>query len=227
MDWNKEHEENWGIGIVGPYQTYHFISSALSNLNIRQWGRLCKARNILDYGCAWGQATELLSHFSKTVGYDSSSTAISEARTTRPGEFHGHGEFTNNKPDISAFDIVYCSNVMEHGGLDISDLIGAKMSIILVPHDQILDGWPNENTSEEKPGGHSKSMSIIDFPKTVGHMRRTTYKHIPEISKELCQGAQLLVIYEVLDEELNKDINFKKKQSDEFYSYLIDNKKYR
>lgn len=221
MDWNKELKENWEKGINGNYQTAHFVSQVLANIDMRHFEKLSKAKSLLDFGCAFGQASIVLSSLFKNLEitcFDTAEVAVDKIKKKQPGF-----NVTTKKQDANLYDVVYCSNTIEHfSSINLNDFEAKEMLIILVPYDQNLQGWPGdlEPKEGEKPGGHEITFSRKNFPKTIGKLERTMFKPIRETVKNMGTGDQLLVVYEKYDEIAEKDIEFEKKQTNERFEYL-------
>lgn len=221
MDWNKELKENWEKGINGNYQTAHFISQVLANIDMRHYEKLSKAKTLLDFGCAFGQASIILSALFRNLEitcFDTAEVAISKIKKEQP-EFNA----TTERQDSKNYDVVYCSNTIEHfKSINLDDFEAKEILIILVPYDQNLQGWPGEPEPIEgqTPGGHEITFSRKNFPKKIGNLERTMFKPIKETVKNMGTGDQLLVVYEKYDEITKKDIEFEKKQTNERFEYL-------
>jgi SAM-dependent methyltransferase len=221
MDWNKELKENWEKGINGNYQTAHFISQVLANIDMRHYEKLDSAKRLLDYGCAMGQAAKILGALFpklKILCYDKSDYAMEKIKENSL-------EVISSMPKKlrDEFDVIYCSNTIEHfDNLNLCEFEAKEMTIFLVPYDQNLQGWPGEPVPEKgnTPGGHTKVFSRKDFPKQLGSLERTVFKPIKETVKNMGTSDQLLVIYEKFDEQTKKDIAFEKKQVEERFDYL-------
>lgn len=138
--WDNEFKENWTVGIDGRLQSTYYASLVIANLDNDILIDLQKG-SILDYGCALGQSTNILSSIQgmnkNIIGYDFSSIAINEAKKLFP-----HISFTSNLNLENKFDNLYISNVLEHFRYphsllnELSTLIN-KNIIILVPYNQL------------------------------------------------------------------------------------------
>lgn len=220
MNWNKEFKENWHKGINGNYQTIHFAAKVLSNLDMRHFEKIERAKSFLDYGCALGQTSIIFGALFMNLDitcYDISEFALNEISKKSP--IIG---VTNQKPDCKNYDIVYCSNVIEHfDEVNLDEFEANEMTIFLVPYDQIIDGWPGE-PEQNSMGDHKISFSVKNFKRKLGKLERTLYKPIKSTVLNMGTDDQLLVVYEKFDDLTEKDIDFEKKQVIERYDYLMD-----
>lgn len=136
--WENEFKTQWVYGSIdGRLQTTYYVSLVLLILHQKYLEEMQKAASILDFGCALGEATNVLSSInSNVVGYDFSNEATRMARVNFP-----HLTFKNEIGPYDNFDIIYCSNVLEHFKNPIEQTIKLskicnKYIIILVPYEQ-------------------------------------------------------------------------------------------
>lgn len=135
--WENEFKNNWKVGIDGRLQTAYYCSLVLAYLHENILNEVQTAHNILDFGCALGQSTNMIYSINKKVlGYDFSIEATKEARASFP-----YIGFTNVFPKNDIFDITYISNVLEHFEdpfeiLNDIKKITKKFIIVLVPYEQ-------------------------------------------------------------------------------------------
>jgi 2-polyprenyl-3-methyl-5-hydroxy-6-metoxy-1,4-benzoquinol methylase len=134
--WDNEFKENWKVGIDGRLQTSYYCALTFSFLHQEIFKQFLNCNNILDFGCALGQSTNMIYSINKNItGYDFSNEAIKEAK-----ELYPHINFTDKFPN-ELFDICYISNVLEHFYnpfeilTKITKIIN-KFIIILVPYEQ-------------------------------------------------------------------------------------------
>ncbi len=224
--WDDIHKNSWDKGINGLFQTAVFAAQTLSNLSIRHWEKFMNAGSLLDVGCAWGQAGAIFDGLFKYLDVtciDSSTEACKKVAEnySRIGVLN----FSVDRENIDHYDIVYCSQLLAFEQdpktlLELLARIAEEMLIFVVPYDQNLEGRVTEPIEGHEPGGHISGLTRKDFPKFIEGLERTTFKILERT--EICEIPQLLVIYEKLDEKGKADIQFKEKQMDEWWKYLLN-----
>ena len=212
-NWDNEYKHNWEKGINGSYQTIHLVSHMLSNIDIRHFEKLEKSNSLIDFGCAFGQASKIFNSLFENLNvtaYDFSEVATNKIKGINT---------TNIEPVINDFDILYCSNVLEHiKGFDINKFEAREMSIFLVPYDQEI----NEAEILDNSINHINSLSLKDFPKKLGKLTRTTFRIIKSTISNMATETQILIIYEKIDDATIKDIEFEKEQLNRRFEHLTN-----
>jgi len=108
--WDEEFRAKWIYGIDGRLQTAYYASLLLTSVDNIILEIIQNADSILDYGCALGEATSILNTINHNVtGYDFSDEAINLANINFP-----HLVFKNELNFLDKYDVIYCSNVLEH-----------------------------------------------------------------------------------------------------------------
>ena len=108
--WDEEFRTKWIYGIDGRLQTAYYASLFLTSVDNTILEIIQNADSMLDYGCALGEATNILNTINHNVtGYDFSEEAINLAKINFP-----HLTFKNELSFLDKYDVIYCSNVLEH-----------------------------------------------------------------------------------------------------------------
>lgn len=165
--------------------TYFYI------LQLLQKADSLRGRTILDVGCGVGALSfYFASQGAKAVvGVDVSSRAIQIAQAAQdklqfPTIFFKQGELVNN---MYAFDILFCSEVIEHVADDSAFLHTLCSNI--KPGGTLLLTTPSKENALFKFGFYKK------FDKEVGHERRYTKEGLAKLI--LSHGFEIQVIREV------------------------------
>jgi 2-polyprenyl-3-methyl-5-hydroxy-6-metoxy-1,4-benzoquinol methylase len=121
--WENEFESgNWVTGIDGNIQTKLFaeITQALLNPIIKK-DIYENCRTLCDFGCAYGQALTVLEILFRGdiedsyMGIDFSETAIKQCKENKDRfKFYANIDEAVKKIVHGLFDVIYCSNVLEH-----------------------------------------------------------------------------------------------------------------
>jgi SAM-dependent methyltransferase len=174
----------------GQQQTQFFMQLLISYLPLEVFKDIYQnALSLIDFGCAKGQGClELYKSFpsSEITGLDFSSEAIHQARLLYPTL---NFRTTPLSPDKDKYDVVYCSNVLEHLS-DWTDYIklftevAQKYIIILVPYKNLI--------FDE----HVVSFDDDSFPTEISGFKTIDTKIIDTWNSNFWNGSQLLKIYQ-------------------------------
>ena len=179
--WEKYFENDWvNTGINGIEQTKYFAKMLIKNIPIKP------VDNILDYGCALGQAVhELASAFPacRVEGFDYAHTAIRQARALYPQYI-----FHERRP-AGFYNTVISSNVLEHYADPVAQMReqmrkAKKYFIAMTPYREQINKT------------HAVSISEDTFPNEIDGFKKVYTAVIPPEDKSLCYIAQILVVYE-------------------------------
>lgn len=181
----------------GPEQSRGFMNLILTGLapDIRQ--DIAKGKTFMDVGCALGDGLDVLAtalgRKGRTyTGTDITSDGLAEAARRHPG--FAYQLLDPDTAPAPAYDVLTCSNVLEHLDRPWSMLEGlcqaARTVIILVPH--------NEDYHRDPTRTHRQRLTAAAFPAKIGrHARRqATVLPCPEHSSV----PQLLVVYQEEEE---------------------------
>ncbi|WP_285396532.1 methyltransferase domain-containing protein [Lysinibacillus sp. fls2-241-R2A-57] len=189
--WDDRFETNWE-SFLGREQTVFFLKLLLENLP--EWllnGIEEQQYSLCDAGCAEGDGTQLLANsfpHSKILGVDFSIEAINKAKEYYPNVEYVQGDIMNLP---NHFDIVVCSNVLEHftNPFEIIPLLidkTIKHLIIMVPF-----------LEKERIKEHLYTFEYSSFPLEINDYVLTYFK---EIDCKLIEGThwtgkQAIIIY--------------------------------
>lgn len=101
-EWEKNNGRN---------QTRYFAREAIERLSSAVTDTI-EHGTLLDWACALGDASDEFHKWfpeASITGYDWSSEAIKKARSYYPDL-----TFTSNEAELTTYDVVYCSNMLEH-----------------------------------------------------------------------------------------------------------------
>ena len=189
LDWWNDYFQNHWSPNNGSAQTAHFMIRLIDSLPEPERRHLSEpGREILDWGCAFGEGTSLLARtfpHARVSGLDFSENAIDEARKRHPGV-----EYLHSRTGIPReFDAIVTSNCLEHFD-DPYTLAAEHMAscrdlyIILVPYEE-----------RELCPYHKVRFDDSSFPATLGPMTLVETR-IVEVDKTYWgDGKQLLAIY--------------------------------
>jgi predicted dehydrogenase/SAM-dependent methyltransferase len=183
--WNEYFTNHWDFN-QGSEQTKYYMESLFANLPALEVNYLhTNQLRILDWGCAFGEGTNLLAQFlpkSQIAGLDFAAKAIEEARRRYPNlQF-----ILNLQGKIpSKFDVIITSHVLEHLDNPIKKIeehliLCKDLYIILVPYDE----YP-------LPEYHRSQLREESFPKQLRDFIKIYTSVIPDQK----YGNQLLTIY--------------------------------
>ncbi len=94
---------------------------AVRRLVVAERNRLGRPLRVLDYGCGRGRLSKKLSDLGEVTGLDYSEAAVEQARALLPqGRFFAGSVLDRGwaEENAGAFDVVVCSEVIEHLGWD-------------------------------------------------------------------------------------------------------------
>lgn len=190
--WDRRFHEDWE-DCNGPFQTEMFARVALRSMpgwlvqDVRT-----RSLSIVDVGCAEGDAVNLLSKYfagSDVVGCDFSTVAIAKAQERYPELSF----FCGDAADVGrAFDVVFCSNVMEHFSdplqlMDRLSRVALRHLILMVPV------WELRRHSE-----HEYTFQASSFPSVLSDGKVGTVFDIVNTSRypeKFWEGWQGFVVY--------------------------------
>lgn len=191
--WESRFKKDWD-SMGGPQQSRFFAELGLRLLPA--WVRLDidRCRSLADVGCAEGEGAAFLKERFPALdvtGIDFSQQAVDVARQRHP-----EVEFVQG--DVGAldqrFDIVFCSNVLEHFHEPLQKLeslvkAAKRYVVVLVP------GWEYERHYE-----HHVTFTLSSFPRSVGHMQCVFAGAVNsgEVNQQWA-GYQIAVVYAVAD----------------------------
>lgn len=188
--WEQRFSGDWDSA-GGPQQSRFFAELALRMMPRWLAAELAHCKSLADVGCAEGEGAAVLQQAfpSLTVtGIDFSAQAITTARSRHPGVNFEVG-------DVAAvpqkFDVIFCSNVLEHFH-DPSSMLRAlagachRYLIVLVP------GWEVERHHE-----HHVTFALDSLPRAVGamHCVHVGALNCARIDSKQWPGYQLMVAY--------------------------------
>jgi SAM-dependent methyltransferase len=171
----------------GPAQTRYFMTRLVAELPPKVRATIGESRmSILDWGCAFGDGVDALSHAFPActiAGQDFSIVAITRARARYPNL-----TFICAADISETFDVIVTSNCLEHYDRPL-DLVRSlllscrRIFIALVP-------------LEERPlmEGHKFSFDLGSFPRRLGMWSLLVAKKIDVDPKFWC-GHQLMAVY--------------------------------
>lgn len=186
--WNDYFAKHWSAN-NGSAQTAHFMARLISGLPDPERMHFNEpGREILDWGCAFGEGTSLLARvfpLARVCGLDFSENAIDEARKRHPGV-----EYLQSRQGIPReFDVIVTSNCLEH----FDDPFGVAgehaefcrdLYIALVPYDE-KDLCPY----------HKVRFVESSFPATIGGRMTLIETRLVEVDKPYWDGKQILAVY--------------------------------
>lgn len=192
--WNDYFRDHWEAN-TGREQTRHFMVRLAASIPspVREWMERDE-RRVLDWGCALGEGVEELRRaFPRAAveGLDFSESAIRRGRELYPGvALSTTQEFEARSPDDQRFDVVVCSNCLEHFADPIAKMreqlrLCAGVYIAMVP---LEEPFPLCES-------HAVSLAASDFPEQVDHFRRLCAMPIDVDPRYWPLGKQLLVVY--------------------------------
>lgn len=169
--WDNRFKSNDWKDCNGESQTVDFINASLLQIPLHLKEDILNVRNIVDYGCALGDGSNILQTkfpLSKIVGLDISSEGLKIARKKFPSiQFFE----AKNLKKLSPFDLFYSSNTFEHIKdpfkelLEISQYI-KKYLIIVVPYNEL-------NPYAE----HVSLFNEQNIPQIIGDFKLEYFKH--------------------------------------------------
>jgi len=176
--WDEEFTYQWTFG---PEQTTYFMDQI-----IRYSGVNFENKTVLDYGCAQGHGVDLLTKLisppNEVEGFDISSVCIKQARKLFPNL-----TFYDELP-IKTYNIVICSNVLEHF---VDDEIfnrlfdyATEYVIIMTPYNQLTSNI------------HPRSINENTFPIEHKGFKLIKCGIVPDEKPELQGGTQILFVYQ-------------------------------
>jgi trans-aconitate methyltransferase len=186
--WEERFKNGSWIFMAGRNQSIYFMRLLLNNLLYDIYiDILNNCLSTLDEGCAVGDGTFCLSRAfptSQVQGYDFSSEAIMQAKL-----FYTNINFTDKLNPDDKFDVVCCSNLLEHFKNPMYQIVTRlemvnKYYIILVPYKDNL-----------KCPEHFSSFDENSFPDKLNDFTKIQSTIIKDIQKQYWDGYQLLVVY--------------------------------
>lgn len=191
--WNCRFENDWEM-MQGKEQTVFFVQTAIQLLP--EWfveEVKSQKLSICDFGCAAGQAVDVLHGFfdTKAAGVDFSENAVFMAREAYPK--YQFDKFDMAGGDIGglSFDIGYTSNVLEHlknpwAALEHTARCVKKYFIVLIPFRETLE-------IEE----HCNIFNTDNIPLKLADMDLlfVNYMDCAKIPDTLYAGCQMLLLY--------------------------------
>lgn len=171
----------------GPAQTRHFMTRLVAELPDKIRAAIGERQmSILDWGCAFGDGVDVLSHAfpaCATAGQDFSIVAITRARARYPNL-----TFICATDISEPFDVIVTSNCLEHYDRPL-DLVRSLLDscrqifIALVP-------------LAERPlmEGHNFSFELDSFPRRLGTWSLLVAKKI-DVDPKFWFGHQLMAVY--------------------------------
>ena len=191
--WNDRFEENWET-MLGSEQTAFFAEIALKLLP--SWLKMeitSKKLSVCDFGCALGQAVDILHTSLKTevCGADFSEQAITAAKSRFSQYKFIKKDIVNDDMSDISFDIGYVSNVLEHipdpwrAAKNISQCV-SRYLIIMIPYRESLD-------IDE----HCNKFVSTNIPAAVGELRLiyVNQKDCADLKETLYPDKQILLVY--------------------------------
>jgi len=213
--WNEYFKETWEY-YDGPKQTEYFMNHLLSNLPDHLIALLDKEKSILDWGCAMGQGTAILTKKfprSSVVGMDFSQVAIERAKVEYP-----EGSFLSEEIEKSErnYDVIITSNCLEHFD-DPIEILNKHLEytdeyyILLVPYEE-------EPLSEY----HNYKFTENTFPHRLRNFKKSFQKVIDMSGDVFWNGSQLLVVYEKESIDIKEKVNELESSSPEIWDKVAD-----
>ena len=191
--WNGRFEENWET-MLGAEQTVFFAEIALKLLP--SWLKMeitSEKLSICDFGCALGQAVDVLHTSLKTevCGVDFSEQAITAAQSRFSQYKFVKKDIVNDDMSDISFDIGYVSNVLEHipdpwrTAKNISQCI-SRYLIIMIPFRESL------NIDE-----HCNKFVPANIPVILGELKLiyANCKDCTDLEETLYPDKQILLVY--------------------------------
>lgn len=191
--WDERFENDWEL-MQGKEQTAFFANVALSLMpewlidEIRQ-----DQLSICDFGCAGGQAVDILHRFfgTKVIGVDFSERAVALAQKTYPDYPFFRNDIVHGQMEGFRVDISYLSNVLEHlnkpwEAAGKAAGYASKYLMILLPFRETLE-------IEE----HCNHFDMDSIPLKVADMELAfaNYTDCSKIPDNLYSNPQILLLY--------------------------------
>lgn len=168
--WDFRMKYDWNF-VGGGEQTFFFAAGAMANVDIPDPSSI---ETILDYGCATGDSSIILKIFfpnSKIALHDLSKVGVEKAIAK-------YGRFlpVTTLEDGEKFDLVYCSNVIEHVPSPrdlVSDLINLSSKYILIqcPWNELHPENGGIITPENQTDEHCWTINKEFFEKYIADNR--------------------------------------------------------
>ena len=172
---------------MGREQTAYFANEAIQRLPENVRSVLDEGGTLLDYACALGDAANAFRQkfpAARITGYEWASVGRDKAAAAYPDL-----EFICELPTERMFDVVYCSNMLEHIDLFRDEMIRqtgfvSKFYVVLVPWEETYPLVPS----------HVHSFNTSNFPPALPDFVCVHYQEFP--TNTYWWGKQYLVIYE-------------------------------
>lgn len=191
--WDRRFESDWEI-MQGKEQTVFFANVALSLMPewLREEIKTYKL-SICDFGCAGGQAVDVLHQFfhTKVMGADFSEQAVALAQKTYPDYTFFKNDIVDGQMEDFHVDISYLSNVLEHldrpwEAAERAAGYASRYLIILVPFRETL-----------KIEEHCSHFDLDSIPLNVADLELVfaDYMDCSKISDTLYSSPQIFLLY--------------------------------